>query len=232
LSAGTHFGPHERKVGGYGGAGIAAAHAGAGVIDMRPSGALRVRWTRASSRSPASGTAWLSTSRPMCRTRRRSPSRSASAGEPGQRAPASADQCHGEPVAGPLIWLAMTTGARRYELCALRWTDVFIDEAGMAVLWIRRGISCNAEGWSFATPASAALSPSWWRRQCWGNVGGARLSRVTASRRYLRRPVPCAGRCKSVNHAPLPRSARHTGSPIRRMCRAGCTAIDLLESVA
>jgi integrase len=45
-----------------------------------------------------------------------------------------------------LIWLAMTTGARRHELCALRWTDVLIDEAGMAVLWIRRGISRNGEG--------------------------------------------------------------------------------------
>jgi integrase len=45
-----------------------------------------------------------------------------------------------------LIWLAMTTGARRHELCALRWTDVLIDEDGVAVLWIRRGISRNGEG--------------------------------------------------------------------------------------
>lgn len=45
-----------------------------------------------------------------------------------------------------LIWLAMTTGARRHELCALRWTDVIVDDDGLAVLWIRRGISPNADG--------------------------------------------------------------------------------------
>lgn len=45
-----------------------------------------------------------------------------------------------------LIWLAMTTGARRHELCALRWTDLIIDDDGLAVLWIRRGISPNRDG--------------------------------------------------------------------------------------
>jgi integrase len=45
-----------------------------------------------------------------------------------------------------LIWLAMTTGARRHELCALRWNDVIVDDDGMAVLWIRRGISQNDDG--------------------------------------------------------------------------------------
>ncbi|MFL6140664.1 MAG: tyrosine-type recombinase/integrase [Labedaea sp.] len=45
-----------------------------------------------------------------------------------------------------MIWLAMTTGARRHELCALRWTDVIIDDDSLAVLWIRRGISPNRDG--------------------------------------------------------------------------------------
>jgi integrase len=45
-----------------------------------------------------------------------------------------------------LIWLAMTTGARRHELCALRWSDVIVDDDGLAVLWIRRGISPDADG--------------------------------------------------------------------------------------
>jgi hypothetical protein len=40
----------------------------------------------------------------------------------------------------------MTTGARRHELCALRWNDVIVDDDGMAVLWIRRGISQNDDG--------------------------------------------------------------------------------------
>lgn len=45
-----------------------------------------------------------------------------------------------------LIWLAMTTGARRHELCALRWTDVLTDHDGQVVLWVRRGISSNDDG--------------------------------------------------------------------------------------
>lgn len=44
-----------------------------------------------------------------------------------------------------LIWLDMTTGARRHELCALRWTDLEIDD-GVATLWIRRGISKDKTG--------------------------------------------------------------------------------------
>jgi integrase len=45
-----------------------------------------------------------------------------------------------DPDWGTLIWTAMTTGARRGEICALRWSDVDLDpEHG--VLWLRRGIS-------------------------------------------------------------------------------------------
>ncbi|WP_089303415.1 tyrosine-type recombinase/integrase [Haloechinothrix alba] len=44
-----------------------------------------------------------------------------------------------------LIWLTMTTGARRHELCALRWTDLEVD-GEYAVLSITRGISKDADG--------------------------------------------------------------------------------------
>lgn len=44
-----------------------------------------------------------------------------------------------------LVWLAMTTGARRHELCALRWTDLVADD-GATVLWVRRGISKDDNG--------------------------------------------------------------------------------------
>ncbi|GAA1239600.1 hypothetical protein GCM10009676_25410 [Prauserella halophila] len=44
-----------------------------------------------------------------------------------------------------LVWLAMTTGARRHELCALRWTDVMTED-DTTVLWIRRGISKDDDG--------------------------------------------------------------------------------------
>ena len=39
---------------------------------------------------------------------------------------------------GVLVWLAMTTGARRGELCALRWKDVDLDRA---VLNVRSAIA-------------------------------------------------------------------------------------------
>jgi integrase len=42
---------------------------------------------------------------------------------------------------GTLTWLAMTTGARRGELCALRWTDLELETAGEEAISIRRGIS-------------------------------------------------------------------------------------------
>jgi integrase len=43
-----------------------------------------------------------------------------------------------DPDWGTLVWLTMTTGARRGELCALRWEDVDLDTG---VLTLRRSIS-------------------------------------------------------------------------------------------
>lgn len=44
-----------------------------------------------------------------------------------------------------LIWLTMTTGARRHELCALRWSDLESD-GEYSVLSIKRGISRDEHG--------------------------------------------------------------------------------------
>ncbi|MGH3821706.1 MAG: site-specific integrase [Pseudonocardiaceae bacterium] len=51
-----------------------------------------------------------------------------------------------DPDWGTLVWVAMTTGARRGELCALRWSHVELDPE-KAVLWLRRAISHTTEGW-------------------------------------------------------------------------------------
>lgn len=40
---------------------------------------------------------------------------------------------------GTLLWTAMTTGARRGELCAVRWTSVNLDD-GRETLWLRHAI--------------------------------------------------------------------------------------------
>lgn len=44
-----------------------------------------------------------------------------------------------DPDWGALIWVAMTTGARRGELCAIRWSSVDLDE-GRETIWLRRAI--------------------------------------------------------------------------------------------
>lgn len=46
---------------------------------------------------------------------------------------------------GTLIWTAMTTGARRGELCALRWFDLDLDPE-RAMAWVRRAISQDEDG--------------------------------------------------------------------------------------
>lgn len=51
-----------------------------------------------------------------------------------------------DPDWGTLIWLAMTTGARRGELCALRWSRLDLTP-GRAVMWLRRAISRGPNGW-------------------------------------------------------------------------------------
>lgn len=48
-----------------------------------------------------------------------------------------------DPDWGAFVWLAMTSGARRSELCALRWSDVVLDEA---VLTLRRGLYVDDGG--------------------------------------------------------------------------------------
>lgn len=51
-----------------------------------------------------------------------------------------------DPDWGAFVWLAMTSGARRGELCALRWSDVDLDPE-RAVLWLRRAIARGDAGW-------------------------------------------------------------------------------------
>jgi integrase/DNA-binding transcriptional regulator YhcF (GntR family) len=50
-----------------------------------------------------------------------------------------------DPDWGTLIWTAMTTGARRGELCALRWFDLDL-EPERAMAWVRRVISQDEHG--------------------------------------------------------------------------------------
>jgi integrase/DNA-binding transcriptional regulator YhcF (GntR family) len=52
-----------------------------------------------------------------------------------------------DPDWGTLIWLAMTTGARRGELCALRWSRIDL-APGRAVMWLRRAINKGVDGWA------------------------------------------------------------------------------------
>ncbi|MGH3802282.1 MAG: tyrosine-type recombinase/integrase, partial [Pseudonocardiaceae bacterium] len=52
-----------------------------------------------------------------------------------------------DPDWGTLIWLAMTTGARRGELCALRWSCIDLTP-GRAVMWLRCAISKSVDGWA------------------------------------------------------------------------------------
>jgi integrase len=52
-----------------------------------------------------------------------------------------------DPDWGTLIWLAMTTGARRGELCALRWSRIDLTP-GRAVMWLRRAINKGVDGWT------------------------------------------------------------------------------------
>lgn len=50
-----------------------------------------------------------------------------------------------DPDWGALVWSAMTTGARRGELCAVRWPEAVLDE-GRETLWLRRAIVKNDDG--------------------------------------------------------------------------------------
>jgi integrase len=52
-----------------------------------------------------------------------------------------------DPDWGALIWVAMTTGARRGELCAVHWSAVNLDE-GRETLWLHRAITRTDAGWT------------------------------------------------------------------------------------
>ncbi len=52
-----------------------------------------------------------------------------------------------DPDWGALIWLAMTTGTRRGELCALRWSHIDLTP-GRAVMWLQCAINKGTDGWA------------------------------------------------------------------------------------
>lgn len=66
-----------------------------------------------------------------------------------QEAAAILNEAWLEPDWGTLVWLAMTTGARRGELCALRWSDV--DLTGGVVEIARSVAQDSARRWEKAT---------------------------------------------------------------------------------
>ena len=50
-----------------------------------------------------------------------------------------------DPDWGALLWVAMTTGARRGELCAIRWSAVNLDD-GREAIWLRQAIRKDGDG--------------------------------------------------------------------------------------
>ncbi len=52
-----------------------------------------------------------------------------------------------DPDWGTFLWVAMTTGARRGELCAIRWSSVSL-EPGRETIWLRGAIRRSPEGWA------------------------------------------------------------------------------------
>lgn len=67
--------------------------------------------------------------------------------------PPSADQAArilnaawGDPDWATLLWVAMTTGARRGEICAIRWSWVNLDD-GRETIWLQRAVRKSDEGW-------------------------------------------------------------------------------------
>jgi integrase len=54
------------------------------------------------------------------------------------------NEAYKDPDWGTFVWTAMTTGARRGELCALRWHDLNLDPEH-ALAWVRRAISLDLD---------------------------------------------------------------------------------------
>jgi len=50
-----------------------------------------------------------------------------------------------DPDWATLLWVAMTTGARRGELCAIRWSWVALDE-GRETVWLQRAVRKSDDG--------------------------------------------------------------------------------------
>ena len=50
-----------------------------------------------------------------------------------------------DPAWGSLLWVAMTTGARRGELCAVRRSSLNLDP-GRETIWLRRAVRKETEG--------------------------------------------------------------------------------------
>ncbi len=50
-----------------------------------------------------------------------------------------------DPAWGALLWVAMTTGARRGELCAIRWSSIGLDP-DRPVIWLRKAIRYDKGG--------------------------------------------------------------------------------------
>jgi integrase len=56
-----------------------------------------------------------------------------------------------DPDCGTLLWVSMTTGARRGEICGIRWTALNLDE-GRETIWLRHGIRKDGRGgWEEST---------------------------------------------------------------------------------
>ena len=57
-----------------------------------------------------------------------------------------------DPDWGAFLWVAMTTGARRGELCAIRRTSLNL-ESGRETIWLKRAIRRSSSGWVEGDPA-------------------------------------------------------------------------------
>jgi integrase len=91
-----------------------------------------------------------------------------------------------DPGWGMLIWLAMTTGARRGELCALRWSDVSLDHG---VIGIERAIA-KVDG-ALVEQDTRIRGVSVWAASAWNStapVGSSRSRRTRVAPSIQARP--------------------------------------------